>query len=287
MLKTWIGAGAAILITGCVLAEGAARLSGATSVPLYVKDSVDQYRPAANQHGALWRRNDWVYNDRGMGVGPPFQPIGSLVIGDSETEGSVSFMKQADKIGPLLQKDTGDEVWPLGAKGWGLANELGWLNAHSEVFALKRIMILSNRGDFGPAHAWDDEIAHPTHRPLLATAYLVRKAFYKPDPTTDDPLPSPESTRSWHDALHRFLTSYQGQVVFIELPIESDVINHRDGFAPLNDELKVEGRANLYVIRVADDPTWNAGLYHNEFHPSPAGNRELAAFIAHHLPALN
>ena len=285
MRTLWIGV---IALTGLLLAgELTLRIVGATGFPVYVQDAADQYHSAPNQRGALLWRNDWVYNEHGMGVAAPFRPVGSLIIGDSETEGSISFMKQTDKVGPLLQKDTGSIVWPVGAKGWGLANELGWLNSHPEVFALKRIMILSNRGDFGPAHSWDDEFAHPTHYPWFASIYLVGKYFYRPDPRSDDPPPSAESTAKWHDALHRFLTTYRGQVIFIELPVQNDVVKHLDGFRPLTDELAAEHRANLSVIRIADDPAWNAGLYHNDYHPSPAGNRELAAYVSHHLPAVN
>jgi len=287
MRKSWIVITAAALVGVYALGEIGARLAGATSFPIYVKDATDGYRPAPNQRGALWRRNDWVYNERGMGVAAPFQPIGSLIVGDSETEGSVSFMKQADKVGPLLQQDTGAPVWPMGAKGWGLANELDWLNAHPEVFELKRIMILSNSGDFGPAHPWDDEILHPTHRPLLEIPYLLQKAFYRGDPLADDPPPTPESTRIWHEALHRFLTAYHGQIVFILLPIQSEVTRHFDGFNPLTTELAAEARPSLFVIRIADDPRWSPGLYHNEYHPGPAGNRELAAYVSHQLPAVN
>ena len=76
-------------------------------------------------------------------------------------------------------------------------------------------------------------------------------------------------------------------MIFIELPVQNDVVKHLDGFRPLTDELAAEHRANLSVIRIADDPAWNAGLYHNDYHPSPAGNRELAAYVSHHLPAVN
>ncbi len=269
-----------------VAAELMVRAVGATNFPLYVRDSIDGYRPAPNQHGALFRRNDWVYNNLGMGVAGSFRPVGSLIVGDSETEGSVSFMKQADKIGPLLTKDTGQKVWPMGAKGWGLANELAWVNSHPEVFTLHRIMILSNSGDFGPAHPWDDEILHPTHRPMLELPYLLEKKFYKGDPVADDPPETTASTAIWHAALHRFLANYHGQVVFILLPIQSEVASRRDGFAPLTDELKSEGRSNLYVIRVADDSAWRHSLYQNEYHPNPEGNRELAAFVSRQLPPL-
>src|ERR1700761_6823949 len=90
-----------LLVVGCWLAaEVLVRAVGATSFPLYLKDSSGAYRPAPSQHGTLLHRNDWAYNDLGMGAVDAFKPIGSLIVGDSETEGSVTFMKQADKIGP-------------------------------------------------------------------------------------------------------------------------------------------------------------------------------------------
>jgi len=275
------------VVAALALVEVAARIAGAESLPIYIKDPVDNYRPAPNQQGALWHRNDWVYNDLGMGVANPFGRVGILIVGDSETEGSVSFMRQADKIGPLLSAATGSVVWPMGAKGWGLANELAWINSHPQVLSLKRIMILSNRGDFGPAEQWDDEITHPTHRPVIVTWFLLRKAFYHPAPLADDPTPTAHSTQIWHAALKQFLDNYSGQVIFVELPVRNDVLNHLDGFSPLNDELTIEHRANVHVIGVADDPAWNASLYKNNYHPSAAGNRELAAYIGQYLRAMN
>lgn len=255
------------------------RVAGVTDFPLYVREAPEAFVPAPNQRGRFLHRFDWAYNEKSMGVARPFQPVGDLLIGDSEIEGSVTFLRQADKIGPLLEEASGITIWPIGAKRWGLDNELAYLNSHPDLFGLKTIILLSNSGDFGPERQWDDEFEHPTRHPLIATPYLLARKFYRADPRADNPQPSPASDKIWHDALHRFLNSYKGRVIFVLLPIQSEVVNHQDHFSPLLKQLALENRSNVSVIRIADDTAWSPSFYQNNYHPNAAGNRELAAFV--------
>jgi len=274
---------AALLLVALVGGEVGVRASGLVDVPIYQQDAASGYKPITRQHGRFFLRNDWVYNNLGMGTAADFRPVGTLLVGDSETEGSIAFMRQPEKVGPQLQADLGEPVWPMGAKGWALTNELGWLNSHPQVLGIPRIMFLSNSGDFGVAHPWDNQLLHPTHRPLFALGYVTMRRFVRQPPGVDTMPPTPASLAIWRAALHRFLTSYRGHVVFILLPTQVETANHTDGFQPLTAALALEKDSNVSVVRVADDKNWATDLYKNNFHPNPLGNREIAAFVASQL----
>ncbi|MGB6177640.1 MAG: hypothetical protein WBF43_15200, partial [Methylocella sp.] len=85
------------------------RHAGYGSYPIYDIDNAIKYIRAANQHGRFRNRYAWFFNDRHMGNISNWRPEihpNLLLIGNSIVLGNNTFYPE-DKLGPLLEKDSG------------------------------------------------------------------------------------------------------------------------------------------------------------------------------------
>jgi hypothetical protein len=255
----------AVLFGLFILAEMGARLAGLTDFPVYARSPGVGYSLAPSQHGAFLGKNHWFANAAGLVNRDEWRPGGCLLVGDSVVYGG-NPVDYDNRVGALAEKQLHRPVWVAATGGWDMPNELAFLDAHPEqVRSADHIVFVFNKGDFGPAAPWTGNLSFPTHRPILATLYLVRR-YVLPHPSELPPIKPSGGDASWEPAFDRFLATYPGPVSAILYPASDDMGE------PAPHDL---GRANLIDAR----PVWNKGLYRDAIHPNVAGNRVLAGLV--------
>lgn len=281
---------AALLLLPACLAEIGARIAGIGDYPLYQASERLGYVPAPNQSGAFLRTRRWVFNEISMGAGPftPGPGCNLLLVGDSIVLGGNGF-DQPQKLGPQLEQLIACRVWPISAGSWALLNELAYLDLHkADVLPrVERIVFVSNSGDFGEPSVWSSEATHPTHRPVLLVPYVLWRYFLASEPPPSPDRGGVDWEARWQAGLRDLVASFPGQVSIVLYPDRSEERDQalRDKrLLAKTDELKAAGAAE--ILDVAGDRRWNASLYGDDIHPSPAGTAVLAAIIAEglHLP---
>ena len=282
-IRKGLAAAAVAAVAAFGMVEAGARLCGLVDFPLYAADARYGYAERPNQHGRFLDRNAWAFNDRGLGVAARFAPRadGVLLVGDSVVCGG-NPLRQEDKLGPELERLIHRPVWPLAAGGWALDNELQALKARPELLTAPTLVVVTNSGDFGALNPWPGELTAPTRRPLLASAYLLRKYLLKPRDVVDSPI-SPTATATWKADLAWLLAHYHGRLVWVIYPTANEIGPHPPAFTPLLAALN--GRAT--IVDVGHSPLWSRALYRDGFiHPSPRGDAVLASIIANALGSL-
>ncbi len=259
--------------------EFAIRWMGVTDIPIFIPDIRVGYYPRPSQHGKVLRRNHWVFNDRSMGVAEPFRyaPNGVLLVGDSVVYGGAP-LDQPVHIAPLLRRATGRSVWPLAAGGWALDNELQMVLAHSDLLHTPTIVWVSNTGDFGAKNAWTNPVQYPSHRPISALFYVLRRTLLKPRDVVDSPE-SPEATRRWQMDLQSFLDAYHGRLLWVLYPKKNELDVRQERFSLLRKILRDRAR----IIDLGNTPAWSKQNYRDSIHPNAEGDQVLATVIANNL----
>ena len=266
-----------LLIAGLLLfGEVTARALGVADVPTFAPDKRVGYYPRPNQAGRVLDRNRWVFNDRGMGVAEPFRvsPASVLLVGDSVVYGGAP-LDQAVHIAPLLSKASSRPVWPVAAGGWALENELQMLNANPDLLRVPTIVWVSNTGDFGAENAWTNPVQYPSHHPISALLYGLRRTVLKPRDVVDSPS-GPDATRRWQADLRRFLNEYHGRIIWVLYPKKSELGQRSSKFDGL---LQILGRRAV-IVEPGLAGGWGPDNYRDPIHPNAEGDRVLAGLIA-------
>ena len=282
MLKVFFRKAIGLIATVFVVigaSEFAVRITGVTDVPIFIPDSLIGYYPKPSQSGRVLRGNRWVFNDQSLGVAEPFRytPDGLLLVGDSVVYGGAP-LDQAMHIGPLLKQATGRPVWPVAAGGWALDNELQMVLAHRDLLRTPTIVWISNTGDFGAKNGWANPVQYPSHKPVSALFYALRRTVLKPRDVVDSPE-SPEATRRWRMDLQNFLDTYHGRLIWVFYPKKDELSVHQERFLLLRQML--QGRAK--IIDLNGISSWGLQDYRDPIHPNAQGDRLLANVIANNL----
>ncbi len=291
----WLAACVCLLL---LLAEGAARLSGIASVPLYDVDGEIGYIPKPNQAGAFLRKNDWLFNERSMGA-PSFAPEGrtnTLLLGDSIVFGGDAY-RQRDKLGPCLERDLGGNcsVWPVGAGHWGAMNEMTYLQRDADLLdRMQTLVWVFITVDFERRMQSWSPLIHPQRQPLSAGVFGLRRFILPRLGLTRDPaflapaehvplesqLPTFEKYIGWLKAAHPRL-----QVLFVLYPSADEFAN--PGYAPAQtiaaDLRRIASGAGFGFLQVAKEGRWREDYYRDPIHPTPEGNGVLAAMLKDRL----
>lgn len=282
-LRTKILMGTVLVL---VLIEIGVRASGIVDFPLYYADNRIGYIPKPNQSGKFLRIHDWQFNSLSMGASE-FKPndtvVDTLLIGDSVVLGGNPY-KQADRLGPQLQKIRGGNVWPISAGSWGLRNELIYLNLHPDVVAnVDELIFVLNSGDFAEASSWACEETHPRSYPIYATAYIVKKYLYNWSSCGATPAELKVPEGNWKLELKLLLQSQlikDKKVYFFLYPDKNEFENKilaREQLLVHSSELSAAGAMNINYI--SDDSRWDVRFYRDAIHPTVDGTRMLASII--------
>lgn len=274
-------------VLGLVLIEIVIRISGIMDFPLYDADNRIGYIPKPNQSGSFLRIHDWQFNSLSMGASE-FKPsdavVDTLLIGDSVVLGGNPY-KQADRLGPQLQKIHGGNVWPISAGSWGLRNELIYLNLHPDVVAAAdELIFVLNSGDFAEASSWACEETHPRSYPVYATAYVIKKYIYNWSACGIVPADLKVPEGDWKSELKHLLQSQlikDKKVSFFLYPDKNEFTYDALQVEKLEShaiELVHSGATKVYSV--GRDLRWaDKQLYRDGIHPSVPGTGVLARII--------
>ncbi len=275
------------VVLGLALIEIGIRISGVIDFPLYDANNRIGYIPKPNQSGSFLRTHDWQFNSLSMGA-PEFKPndtlVDTLLIGDSVVLGGNPY-KQADRLGPQLQKIRGGNVWPISAGSWGLRNELIYLNLHPDVVAaVDELIFVLNSGDFAEASSWACEETHPRSYPIYATGYVIKKYIYNWSSCGIAPADLKVPLGDWKSELKKLLQSKlikNKKVSFFLYPDKNEFTNEALLLERLEShaiELVNSGANKVYSV--SRDQRWTGKLlYKDGIHPSVYGTEVLARII--------
>jgi hypothetical protein len=279
-----------------VAAEVGIRFSGLVDFPVYHTDAEIGYMPEPSQQGQFLNKNDWVFNDKSMGVVHSWSPSKNqniVLIGNSIVMGGNPYA-QRDKLGPLLQARMGGQyaVWPVAAGGWTNVNESVYLQRNPDVSKAASFFVWEYmQGGLSTASAWRGEYVFPTQKPVLASWYVLRRYVLPKFINFDmNELPPTGAVAAKNMAIFELelskIASSTGKkmpgILFI-YPVKQQYLQAKAGVEWLPEREQVEKLAKAYNVKVVDissRPEWNEAMYREETHPTVKGNEVLADILA-------
>lgn len=285
------------IVAACLLIglELTVRLSGMVDFPIYDTDDGISYIAKPSQSGTFLNKNPWVFNDRSMGTEQNWNPVGKfnlLLIGNSIVMGGNPY-KQADKLGPLIEKNLGKSitVWPIAAGGWTNVNEAIYLERHPEVVKENNFFVWEYmEGGFSQLSPDRGQYVFPSSKPIWAGWYLFRRyvlpRFFDFNMSELPPTGVVQQTN-----LQQFvrliaqLSAANGKnvpgIIFL-YPTKAQYLNAQRGIDYVPDRpalTRIAAEYHLEIVDVASSPDWNAGLYREGTHPTVEGNQVLAKIL--------
>jgi hypothetical protein len=281
-----------------IAVEVSVRLSGIVDFPTYNLDSAIGYLPKESQTGFFLDKNDWYFNDRSMPVALTWNPNirpNILLIGNSIVMGGNSYQQQ-DKLTPQVQKRLGARpiVWPIAAGGWTQINQIAYLNRHPEVVAEADYLAWEYMsGGLSRANPWPGEYVFPSHRPIYATWYALRRyglPFVIPFFGASE-LPVTGSVDKMNvglfdnalGALTRSGNRGHNGIIWL-YPVATQVEEAKRGeeWLPERGQIKeVADKHGLRIVDIAAKVQWNKSLYRADgVHPTVEGVIVLASILA-------
>ncbi len=289
---------AIVLVVLACAAEILVRSIGILDFPIYQVDFDIGYLLQPNQSGAFLNKNPWVFNDRSMPIGADWNPRAHpnlLLIGNSIVMGGNPY-RQQDKVGPLVQRELGDQVsvWPVAVGGWTQVNETAYLEHNPDLVAADDFFVWEvMSGGFSRLAIWAGDYVFPRARPLCGSCYVARRyllprllALHEselpPVGATD-----PRNVSRFEAMIARLSSASHAEVhgILLLYPTQADLAQARRGAEWLPDRGEFEriaGRYGLQVVDLATQPGWDETLYRSSdhTHPTPAGNVVLAHVIS-------
>ena len=245
----------------------------ALQFPLYDADNQVGYWIRPQQSGAYFFNRDWAFNSRSIGVKKEFSPgenLDVLLVGDSVVLGG-NPLKQVDKLGPVMARNTGWSVWPISAGSWAMQDELAFLNRNADmVRQVDVIVFVFNSWDFGDPSSWASQVTHPRSYPKSYIWYLIQKCC------TVSNVASPMQLRVQRQdpfvLWRKFNDSANVPIVVIAYPA-IDELDKNCSWVPV--KFREFGSWSCYNDTLSN----TARDYRDNVHPSAAGNARLARFI--------
>lgn len=293
MVRKWPIAALTLIAVAIASVEGGARLAGVTDIPLYERTADGGYRLKPSQSGAFLHVNHWYVNDEGFNNSTPYTPATPNVIlmGDSVVYGG-NHVDDADRVGTIAQKKSGTRIWVGAANGWGLVNELDFLEGHKPFVARANgIVFVLNNGDPVEDAKWPGETTYPTAPPPSAALYLLRR-YVLPHPPEQPYAASGRNVgimEKWRGKMDALLREYGGPIAFILYP---DEVDYRSpglwaaNTAPLRAyAARHPDRIRLYDV--GKDRRWRTTFYRDGIHPTQTdGNSALGGIVASQVTSL-
>lgn len=280
-------AAALTFVTALASIELAVRALGVTDFPLYDANTEIGYIPRPSQSGAFLHKNAWEFNSLSMGAGPfkPAEGVNTLLIGDSVVLGGNPY-RQDDRLGPTLQRESKNTIWPISAGSWSLRNELIYLRTHPDVLReINNFIFVLNSEDFQHASSWGCEITHPRTYPISAAYYAFQKYVHNFNPCTGVSPNLAVEDGDWKKEVKDFIAhvNVQGKPVsFFLYPKKTETTDTSLSISDLEiyaSHLKQAGNDKVRVFSVSRDPRWSNTFYRDGIHPTAEGTKILASII--------
>lgn len=273
------------LTIGFLIIEIAARLTGAINFPLYILNDKIGYIVSPGQNGSFLNKNNWIVNDKSQGAEKWSQEDKSvLLLGDSIVWGGNLF-DHKDKLGAQLEDKLNYRVWPAASGGWGVANEVAYLDLYPEVVAAAETIVwLVDNGDLGELVKWRSEEKHPTKRPFSAVIYLLKKYISPFSIAKSTPQISASSEETKIDFARKVaeLKRMKKKLIFVICPTKTEFTGN-DTERNYSYKLLLKEIKNLIgdveLVELRESPEWSLGLYRDEIHPNKEGYSVLATIL--------
>jgi len=297
------------LIAALLLLEGAARLAGFGSTLVYERTDYG-YRVAPSQAitrlGKATYYNDLGLRNSGASALPAENALRILCIGDSityggtQTDQSLTFPYQLQKLLSSSRSDRTIEVLNASAGGWATENEEGWINSHGVLGANWVVLQVATHDLFQERSGSEIVGTHPSfpdRQPQFALQDVVTRyalpliGQLSHDPGVDI------AHRSVAD-VHRVLRSIERintkvrlsraklAVLFVEQPTGIEPTDNLTLWA--KQQLFIQlSKLEIPVIRPAQaiEQAGGARLFRDGLHPNAEGNQILARSLMVFLDA--
>jgi hypothetical protein len=277
------------------LTELGLRVAGLGEFPTYLKDNHFGYIPKPNQAGRFLQRNEWVFNDRSMGVATPWQASDRtdiLLVGNSIVLGGNAY-NQSDKLAPLMQSQlrASCSVWPVAAGGWATVNSARYLQAHPDLIEKSDFFVWQfMTGQMDHASPWLGETRFPTSHPVWATGYVLRKFWSeRSTPMNGTALEQPSEAGKNYDEFEGLIQKLAAKSqqsprgIILAYPTLEQLRLARQSRDWLPDRQRLERLAKIndvLLLDLAALPGWTEGMYWDEVHLNPFGNVVLASVLS-------
>jgi hypothetical protein len=274
---------AALLLTSAELWTRVQRL---TDYIRYQPDNDVGYLPQPLASGKFRNRNRWRINPIGLrsDCDDPPLPEDIVILGDSIVEGG-STTDQDQTLGYQLATLTSRRVHPACAGGWSLPNALAFMRKHWELNNAGTIVMVVNSGDLCPLNPWSSQSTHPTRRPTVHLAYLIRRYSWpwrwraqqwlrRWRGSGTNAEKSPDS--DWAAPVAAFLRDTGARVICVLYPDRTETEQQSLPCAALRPV--IGERAQL--VEILDAAGWGRDCYADALHPNAGGRRLLAQTIA-------
>lgn len=252
---------------------------------IYRPSSSIGYHPVCDSSGLMRKRYRWRFNRMGLrsNSDEAIDPDGVVLIGDSIIEGG-AMVDQDDTVSYFLSKYIGKPVYPVCGAGWSLANELAFLEENPDLLNARRFIFVVNSGDFCPMNTWKTKYTHPVAEPVWHLGYLLGRMIWICQFTITEYFARKrkkytviaDDCQEWPNALSRFFERYEGSVLWVLYPSQSEVLQRRKAW----NTIKCLISDTAIVYEVDDSCFWKADCYQDGLHPNAKGRRVLAELIA-------
>ena len=262
------------------------RICGFGNFIIYRADPRYGYIPAPSQFGSFEHRYFWTFNSLSMGTleyPAKNDKPNILLIGDSLVMGGLHF-DHHQTLGPLIQKETCLNVWPISAESWSLQNELAWLSANKNIMEkMDQIIFVSNSEDFDEPSSWRCEYTHPTHKPLFLLPFIVHRVIFKTTECGEIPQGFKIKKDNLDKLLIQFRHDYKKKVVFFIYPKKSELIDHALFNKVFERPINLLERNQYATNLLTSCTSWKPENYRDEIHPNLLGNQIFAHYISQQI----
>lgn len=243
------------------------------------------YFPRPNSSGLMRGRYRWRINAMGLRADfdEPIRTDAVVLVGDSIVEGG-AFVDQADTIGCQIEKQINRRVYPVGAGGWTLGNELAFLNKNPSLLETRTCVIVTNSDDLGDLNRWSTENTHPTKIPWSHMLFLIGRLCWNFWYRVRGVLWIPQVERSsggdakphWRMSVSTLLGRYEGRLIWVLYPDRTEL---KRGAEPCAQLRQLASQA-AEIIELTKERDWTEGCYLDRLHPNAIGRKVLANVIA-------
>jgi hypothetical protein len=184
------------------------------------------------------------------------------------------------------------QIWPAAIGGWTNVNEMAYLRRNTDVVKAADFFVWEymSGGLSGP-NPWAGDYVFPSHRPLWATGYVIRRyvlpRFFNFN-TNELPRSGELQDHYLKDfrasiALLRDSTKRVHPGMIFLYPTKKELLVAKQPGGWLQERAALDALCadyGLTLVDVAANPRWQPSLYRDGVHPTIEGNVVLAGILS-------